>query len=84
MGTVFSVVALSGGFDANASDHAGFAALVGAGAIVVFPILYGAMGSIGTLVGAWLYNTLACRWEGLNWMCSSQRIPVTISGRAAL
>ena len=64
-GTVFSVVALSGGFDANASDHAGFAALVGAGAIVVFPILYGAMGFIGTLVGAWLYNTLASSVGGV-------------------
>jgi hypothetical protein len=37
----------------------GYGPLIGACAIVAFPILYGAMGFVSTLVGAWLYNILA-------------------------
>ncbi|HVH29718.1 MAG TPA: hypothetical protein VM818_23385 [Vicinamibacterales bacterium] len=64
MGAVFSVMALAGGFG-NTSDQTGFAALIGAGAVVVFPILYGGMGFVGTFVGAWLYNALAASVGGI-------------------
>lgn len=64
-GAVFSLVALTGGFDANASDREGFAAMIGAGAVVLFPVLYGGMGFVGTLVGAWLYNVLAAAVGGI-------------------
>jgi hypothetical protein len=33
--------------------------LFGAGAILVLPVLYGIMGFVTSLVGAWLYNVLA-------------------------
>ena len=32
---------------------------LGVGAIVFFPILYGCMGFVATLIGAWLYNVVA-------------------------
>jgi hypothetical protein len=44
----------------SGSDQAGmFGAMLGVGAIVVFPILYGCMGFLGSLIVAWLYNLLA-------------------------
>jgi hypothetical protein len=43
-------------FGANADDTAPFAALFGAGAIVVLPICYAIFGFIGTLIMAWLFN----------------------------
>jgi hypothetical protein len=58
-GAVFSLVSLAGGFASTANSGAGIGALVGTAAIVVFPILYGFMGFITTLIGAWLYNVLA-------------------------
>jgi hypothetical protein len=37
----------------------GFGVLFGVGAIVLLPILYGCMGFVVSLVGAWLYNLAA-------------------------
>ena len=60
IGGVFSMMAMAGGF---ASDDAPFAAglgeVIGAAAIVVFPLFYGCLGFVATLVGAWLYNVVA-------------------------
>jgi hypothetical protein len=59
VGGVFSAVSLASSLGSNGSGGMGFGPLIGAGAIVAFPILYGAMGFVSTLVGAWLYNILA-------------------------
>lgn len=59
VGALFSLIAMAGAV-ASGGDEAGmFGALFGVGAIVVFPILYGCMGFIASLIGAWLYNVLA-------------------------
>jgi hypothetical protein len=39
--------------------------LIGTSAIVVFPILYGLIGFLGILIGAWLYNLLAAAVGGI-------------------
>ena len=44
-GGIFSLIALAGGF---ASEDSG-----------AFPILYGLLGFVATLIGAWLYNLVA-------------------------
>jgi hypothetical protein len=59
MGGVFSLVALAGGFGSNTSEAGAFGAIMGVGAVIVFPICYGAMGFVASLIGAWLYNALA-------------------------
>ncbi len=59
IGAIFSIISLASGFGANSSGSAAFGALMGAGAIVAFPILCGGMGFLTTLIAAWLYNVLA-------------------------
>jgi hypothetical protein len=59
LGAVFSLISLAGGFSSGLNAGMGIGALVGTAAIVVFPIFYGLIGFITTLIGAWLYNTLA-------------------------
>jgi hypothetical protein len=63
-GAFFSIAALVGGFGPDPSESA-FGAMIGAGAVVTFPILYGMMGFVGTLIGAWLYNLLAASLGGI-------------------
>jgi hypothetical protein len=58
-GGIFSLVALAGGFASNTSGAAGVGEIVGVGAIAIFPILYGGLGFVTSLIGAWLYNVLA-------------------------
>jgi hypothetical protein len=58
-GAVFSMIALLGGFASGSREVVGFGALFGVGAIVIFPILYGGLGFLTTLFGAWLYNVVA-------------------------
>jgi hypothetical protein len=58
-GGIFSLIALVGGFASNASGAPDLGAMVGVGAIVIFPILYGGIGFVATLIGAWLYNIVA-------------------------
>ena len=58
-GGIFSLISLVGGFASNTSGAAGLGAMVGVGAIIIFPILYGGMGFVVTLIGAWLYNVVA-------------------------
>ncbi len=58
IGGVFSLIALAGSAT-HAFEAPGFGALMGIAAIVVFPILYGALGFIGALIMAGLYNFLA-------------------------
>jgi hypothetical protein len=58
-GGIFSLVSLTGGLAADDSAAAGFGAMIGAGAIIVFPLLYACMGFVVTLIAAWLYNIVA-------------------------
>ena len=59
IGCVFSAIAMAGGFGSQTSGAAGFGAMLGVGAIIILPILYGGLGFIVTLIGAWIYNVLA-------------------------
>jgi hypothetical protein len=65
-GAILSLVSLAGGFASAAfaddpSRGTGFFPFAGLGvlAIVIFPILYGTMGFVFALIGAWLYNLAA-------------------------
>ena len=40
-------------------SSSGMGVLFGVGAIIVFPIFYGVIGFLSSLIGAWLYNVLA-------------------------
>jgi uncharacterized membrane protein len=63
LGGVFSLVSLAGAFGAT-QETATFPMMnYGVPAIVVFPVLYGCLGFVGALIGAWLYNVLA-GWIG--------------------
>jgi hypothetical protein len=59
VGGIFSLVAFVGGFASDTEGPTAFGGMISAAAIVVFPFLYGAMGFVVTLVGAWLYNLAA-------------------------
>ena len=59
IGAVVTLISLAGGFTSSSSQGAGFGMMIGAGAIVILPIMYGALGFIVTLIGAWLYNLAA-------------------------
>jgi hypothetical protein len=59
IGGVFSLIALAGGFASDTSEYGEIGAMLGVAAIIVFPIFYGALGFVGTLVAAWLYNFAA-------------------------
>lgn len=63
-GAVFALLALVGvgiGAAAGGDEAMGplFGVLFGVGAIVVLPVFYGAIGFLGGLIGAVLYNLLA-------------------------
>lgn len=58
VGAFFSLAALAGSV-ASDTAGAGFAAILGVGAIIAFPILYGCLGFVSTLVGAAIYNVAA-------------------------
>lgn len=58
-GALFSLIALTGGVTSGSSEAFGFEALMGAGAVILFPIFYGAIGFVAAFVSAWLYNLLA-------------------------
>jgi hypothetical protein len=61
VGAFISLFALAGGMNMAADRPGGamFGALMGIGAIVMLPILYGLCGFVATLIGAWLYNVAA-------------------------
>ena len=63
IGGVISLIAMAGSAMADTSGGAGFGALLGVGAIVVFPILYGCLGFVFTMIAAALYNLVA-GWVG--------------------
>ena len=59
IGAAVSLAVMVGAVASNTSRGAGFGALIGVGAIVLFPILYGGMAFVVSLIGAWLYNVVA-------------------------
>lgn len=56
MGAIVSLVSTLGSFGPGRGDAG---PLFGAAAIVFFPVAYGVVGFLMTLVMAWLYNALA-------------------------
>ena len=65
VGAIVALAALAGTF-AGGEDAGLIGSLMGVGAIVVFPLLYGCMGFVGTLIGAWLYNLVAGMVGGIS------------------
>ena len=59
IGGVVSLIAMVGGFAAEASAAEGVSAMIGVAAIIVFPIFYGVLGFVATLIAAWCYNLAA-------------------------
>jgi hypothetical protein len=66
VGAVVSLIAFLGAvgsaMGANGPEGAAgmvFGLIFGAGGIIVLPIVYAAMGFVGGLIGAWLYNVVA-------------------------
>ena len=59
VGAILSLVAMAGGFASETAGAAGLGAIIGVGAVIVLPIMYGLMGFVATLIAAWLYNLAA-------------------------
>ena len=58
VGAIVALAALVGAFAAD--QDAGFMGpIMGVGAIVALPLLYGGLGFVFTLIAAWLYNVVA-------------------------
>jgi hypothetical protein len=58
-GAVFSLIGMAGAFGSDSPAAGVLSAFFGVGAIVALPLMYGAIGFVTTLIGAWLYNMLA-------------------------
>jgi len=58
-GAIFSLAAMAGAFAFDQADTPLFFRFMGGGAVFMFPIFYGCLGFIASLVAAWLYNILA-------------------------
>ncbi len=58
-GAMFSVASLAGGFGSDTAEGMGLGAMMGIGALFAFPVGYGVLGFVTSLIGAWLYNILA-------------------------
>jgi hypothetical protein len=49
----------AGGLDGGGGDEATVGMIFGVGAIICFPVMYGAMGFIFGAIGAFIYNLVA-------------------------
>ena len=58
-GLIFAMASVLGAGFSETSEGAMFAPILGIGAIVVLPIIYGVMGLVGGAIGALLYNAFA-------------------------
>ena len=58
VGAVVSLIAVTGAFSPS-PETAAMGAMVGVGAIVAFPLLYGGLAAICFILGAALYNVIA-------------------------
>lgn len=61
-GGLFSLISLATPFTPNSSP---FGAMFGIAAILFMPLIYGCLGFIFALIGAWLYNVLAGMLGGI-------------------
>jgi hypothetical protein len=59
VGAIVSVAALAGGFGAGEAMGPLTGGIIGIGAIVALPLLYGGLGFLVALIAAWLYNLAA-------------------------
>lgn len=59
IGIGFALASMVGAGLSDADGSAVFGAIFGVGSIVFFPLLYGAMGFLGGMLGAALYNVFA-------------------------
>jgi hypothetical protein len=59
VGGIISLAAMVGAFSSDTTHAPFIGAFVGIGSIIFFPLLYGCMGFISALIGAWLYNLMA-------------------------
>ena len=59
IGGVFSLFAIAGGLVSDSPELGGFGPVIGVAAVIVFPVLYGGLGFLTTLIAAWLYNLAA-------------------------
>ncbi len=57
-GAIVALAALGGAFAAD-QDTGFMGPIMGVGAIVALPLLYGGFGFVFTLIAAWLYNVVA-------------------------
>ena len=62
-GVIVALIPLFREFVTGHPPRTAFGTFLGAGAIVVFPILYGVAGFVTALISAWLYNLVA-GWVG--------------------
>lgn len=63
VGAIFSLISLLGVAAAGTRDAGMLGALFGVGAIVIFPLFYGVLGFIVTVISAAIYNLVA-GWVG--------------------
>ena len=59
IGGIFSLVAIAGGLASDSPELAGFGPVIGVAAVIVFPVLYGGLGFLTSLIMAALYNLAA-------------------------
>jgi hypothetical protein len=59
VGALISLASMAGGMVSDEPWVAGLGAAVGIAAIIVLPIVYGSLGFVATLIGAFLYNIAA-------------------------
>lgn len=59
IGGIFSLVAIAGGLASDSPELAGFGPVIGVAAVIVFPVLYGGLGFLTSLIMAGLYNLAA-------------------------
>jgi hypothetical protein len=65
VGAIFSLIAMAGGFASNSNGGLPFGAMMGVGSIIFFPIMYGCLGFIGSLITAAIYNVVASAVGGV-------------------
>jgi hypothetical protein len=59
IGGLISLGSMAGGMASEVPWMAGIGAAIGIAAIIVLPLVYGILGFVTTLIGAWLYNIAA-------------------------
>jgi hypothetical protein len=58
-GALISLGSMAGGLASDVPWMAGLGAAIGIAAIIALPLVYGCIGFVAALIGAWLYNAAA-------------------------